>query len=124
MGRTKGCMKTGGRTKGTRNKAPNELKTILDKIVDYEKVALKLFELSQGVLVQKKDKKGVPYIYEQPPDGLAAKTIFEFRFGRAAQTMAVSGSLNVNNTFNSDPKKLHDMAVEYSKRKVNKEGAQ
>jgi len=47
----------------------------------------RLWELVEGVEVQKVLKDGETRIYSQPPDSFAAKTILEFRFGKAPQTL-------------------------------------
>lgn len=77
--------KTGGRTRGVKNKSCSEIKTLLDSNVDFNLVVKKLFELTQGVKVQ----KGEGY-YLMPPDAQAAKILLEYRFGKAMQQMDVT----------------------------------
>jgi len=51
----------------------------------------KLFEVVEGVTVQKYDKRQrKEIIYSQPPDSFAAKVLLEFRFGKPAQAVDVT----------------------------------
>ncbi len=76
--------KTGGRKPGSKNKETLQLKEILDSTVDFSVVAQKLYELTQGVTVQKETQDG-PRIYEEKPDAYAARTLIEFRYGKPKQ---------------------------------------
>ena len=81
----------GGSRKGKPNKSTAELKDILDKAVDWNVVAKKLFELVKGVTVEEERKDGSTSIYTKPPNETAAKTLLEFRFGKAPQSMTLTG---------------------------------
>lgn len=87
-GKAKGSKKTGGRVKGTPNKAKLEIREIIDNSgIDFSVVVLKLFELVKGVTVAMKTPDGIPVIYEKAPDPSAAKILLEYRFGRPQQSV-------------------------------------
>jgi len=90
-GRKKGCKKTGGRKSGVHNKATAEIKDIIDHVVYLNVVAKKLYELTQGVSVRETKRNGEVDVYDKPPDANAAKTLLEFRFGKPAQSMSITG---------------------------------
>jgi hypothetical protein len=84
----------GGSRKGIPNKAHKVLHELMDKIAKErggeEVVFRKLFELIEGVEVQKENKKtGAPIIYALPPDPMAIKTWIEFRHGKARESVII-----------------------------------
>lgn len=83
----KGIKTGGGSRLGKRNKTTGELRDILDSTVDFSIVCSKLYELSKGITCKKTEKNGDEVIYEKPPDAFAAKTLLEFRYGKAAQPL-------------------------------------
>ena len=89
MPKPKGSQKTGGRTKGTANKATQELKNIIDSCVDMNQVVGKLYELVNGVTVQE-TKGEAPVVYQKPPDSFAAKILLEYRYGKPQQYIDVT----------------------------------
>ena len=84
-----------GRKKGIRNKTTDEVKQIINNVAKkhggLQTIFEKLFELTEGIQVREFDKKGVPHVYDKPPDAYAARTILEFRFGRPEQSIALEG---------------------------------
>jgi len=80
-----GVKTGGGSRKGKPNKAGLQIKEILDRVVDFEVVAGKLYELAQGVEVQKMDSQGGTRVYTEKPDPAAARILIEYRFGKAVQ---------------------------------------
>jgi hypothetical protein len=64
-----------GSRKGRYNKSTYEIKDILDKVVDWNVIASKLYSLATG----------------EKPDAFAIKTLIEFRYGKAAQSMKIEG---------------------------------
>jgi hypothetical protein len=95
--------KTGGRKPGTPNKSKEEVRFLIDRVAKKHggmaTVVARLFELVEGVEVEKTDKKGETAIYSQPPDAFAAKILMEYRFGKPASTLVIdpqsSFTLNV-----------------------------
>ena len=83
-----GKRENAGRKKGIPNKSNLQIKEILDRVVDFDKVAEKLFELSQGVEVQRTDSQGGTRVYTEKPDPAAARILIEYRFGKAVQPVA------------------------------------
>lgn len=87
----------GGKRAGAGRKpgSVNESKLILQKAIDsvarkrggYESLIGHLWELAEGVEVQKETKRDGEVIYSQPPDAFAAKILLEFRFGKAPQPL-------------------------------------
>jgi len=97
--------KTGGRKKSSLNKSTLEIKSIIDKCVDFNEVVNKLYELTQGIKVQKKID-GTPIIYEKEPDSNASKILLEYRFGKPKQSIEHSGEItevNINKTIITRP---------------------
>lgn len=89
-GKAKGSKKTGGRVKGTPNKARLEIRDIIDNSgVDFSVVVSKLFELVKGVKAAITTGDGA-IVYEKPPDSAAAKILLEYRFGRPAQALDIT----------------------------------
>jgi len=89
--------KTGGRKSGTRNKSTVDVRDLLDNEVDFKVVVGKLYELTQGVEVEKETLEG-DIVYSKPPDPVAAKILMEYRFGKAPQSVDVTSkgeSLNI-----------------------------
>lgn len=78
--------KWGGREKGTPNKSTLHIREIMDKIVDFDVVIGKLFELTQGVQVEHQTQNG-SVVYAEKPDPAAAKILLEYRFGKPNQTI-------------------------------------
>ena len=99
-------MKRGGSRKGKPNKLRKTDKELLQRAIDavakknggYESLLGSLWESASGILVQETDRKGEVHIYTKPPDTFAAKTLLEFRFGRAPQpvTGEDGGPIKVN----------------------------
>lgn len=88
MARIKGSKKTGGGSrKGKPNKATQDIKDILNNVVDFNIVVGKLYELTNGITVMEHDSKGNPNIYDKQPDSAAAKILLEYGFGKPKQTM-------------------------------------
>jgi hypothetical protein len=81
-----GVKTGGGSRKGKPNKSKREVKDILERIVDFDVVAAKLYELAQGVTVSEV-KNGNVVVYEKPPDVAAAKVLMEYGFGKPAQSI-------------------------------------
>lgn len=81
-----GFKSGGGTRKGIRNKSTEEVKDILEREVDFGAVVAKLFELSQGVEVEKYVNKEA-VIYSEKPDPYAAKILLEYRYGKPVQTV-------------------------------------
>jgi len=84
--------KTGGRRKGSTNKATDEIREILDSNVDFNEVVKKLLELTNGVQLQVMTDKGAK-IYTEKPDAAAAKILMEYRWGKPQQKIEHSGGL-------------------------------
>lgn len=82
-----GRRQNAGRKKGGHNKATIEIKTILSRVVDWDIVIGKLYELVQGVSVREFDKKGEAHIYDKSPDAFSAKILLEYGFGKAPQPL-------------------------------------
>lgn len=78
-----------GRPPGVPNKVNAELREILDSVVDWNQATKKLWALCEGVLVQRQNADGSVEVYEKPPNEFALKTLFEFRFGKARQSIDV-----------------------------------
>lgn len=81
-----------GKPVGAKNKATAELRDILDSVVDWNVAAGKLWSLGQGILIQEKKADGSVEVYEKPPNEYALKTLFEFRFGKAKQSVDVTSN--------------------------------
>lgn len=88
--------KYGGRVAGTPNKSSQELRDAIDGISEARKQGNrtglqiqidKLFQLGEGIEVQKTKSDGTTDVYTQAPDQAAIKTILEFRFGKAVQPL-------------------------------------
>lgn len=86
------------RTKGATNKATRDVKGLLDEASasygrgdrDGFAVAVrKLFDRAHGVMAER-EVQGERVVYEVPPDVLAIKTLLEFRFGKAKESVEVS----------------------------------
>lgn len=73
-----------GRKRGSRNATSMEIRQILDEVTDWAEKARKLNELADGILVQEGEGEK-SRVYSKPPDVIALKTLFEFRFGKAPQ---------------------------------------
>lgn len=87
---TRGGKREGaGRKHGVRNKSTMQVKDLLDKCVDFEVVVGKLYELAQGVEVEKyvKDEN---VVYSEKPDAFAAKVLLEYRFGKPQQSVDIT----------------------------------
>ena len=82
--------KTGGRQKGTPNKATADMKTLLDREVDFSTLFSKLFELVEGITVQEVNKKGEAVTYTLPPDIRAAEMLLLYRFGKPVQGVDIT----------------------------------
>jgi hypothetical protein len=84
----------GGRKKGILNKSTAEVKALIDQAGKsrggMEMVLKRLFELADGITVVEKNGNGNERIYTKPPDGFAARTLLEHRFGRPAQSIEMS----------------------------------
>lgn len=84
-----------GRKPGVSSESKQLLQAALDRVAKkhggYEGLIGRLWELVDGVEVQKEMKDGSTKIYSMPPDSFAAKTILEFRFGKAPQSMEIGG---------------------------------
>lgn len=74
--------KTGGRIRGSKNKAPNEIKEMIKARVDFKLVLDKLIEAVDGIKVQEKGS-----VYLRPPDVSAAKLLLEYGFGKPTQVI-------------------------------------
>lgn len=83
---TKDGQKSGGRRKGTPNKATAEIREILDEEVDFNTLVSKLFELVEGVSIEKYTPDGA-IVYQEKPDAYAAKILLEYRYGKPLQTV-------------------------------------
>lgn len=93
---SKGGKRPGaGRKGGVIHESKQVLQTALDNVAKkrggYESLIGRLWELVEGVEVQKILRDGSTTVYLQPPDAFAAKTLLEFRFGKAPQSMEVTG---------------------------------
>lgn len=80
-----GIKSGGGSRKGSPNKSTQNIKNIIDGIVNFNEVVGKLFELANGVLA--KNDQGV--IYNKPPDTAAIKILMEYRFGKPRQELSI-----------------------------------
>ncbi len=81
----------GGSRKGIPNKSTQEIKELLDQKVDFGLVISKLFELSQGVEVEKYGSKE-SVVYCEKPDAFAAKILLEYRYGKPLQRIDQTSS--------------------------------
>lgn len=86
-------IKTGGRKAGTKNKTSDDIKLLLEANVDFSVVIGKLYELVNGVEVQKRVGREL-VVYSEKPDAAAAKILLEYRFGKPAQT--INGDITVS----------------------------
>lgn len=96
MGLPKGVSgNPNGRTKGTRNKSTEEVKTLLEANVSFPEVVKRLYELTQGVEVRKETEQGAK-IYKEKPDAYAARVLLEYRFGKPVQQVVaeVNGEIS------------------------------
>ncbi len=92
MAGTGGAREGAGRPIGKRNKATEQVKEILAKVVDFEIVFEKLFELTKGIKVQRMSLDG-PIVYTERPDPAAAKILIEYGFGKPSQPIEHSGEI-------------------------------
>lgn len=92
--RTKGSKKTGGRTKGARNKITHELRTILFEEVDFRVVVQKVYELVKGVKIQTNQPQAGNPIYEKPPNHHAARLLLEYGYGKVTQHIQMDASVS------------------------------
>lgn len=85
------------RTVGSKNKSTREVKVLMDQISasfgrgDKDGMAKAihcLYERAHGVLAERQ-VMGQPIVYEVPPDTFAIKTLMEFRFGKAKETVEI-----------------------------------
>lgn len=77
--------KHGGREKGVPNKSTQNIKNVIDGVVNFEYIIKKLLELSNGVMA--KNDQGI--IYNKPPDTAAIKILMEYRFGKPRQELSI-----------------------------------
>lgn len=104
---TKNGEKSGGRKKGTPNKSTAEIKELLDEEVDFGVVISKLFELVEGVSLEKQTMEGA-IVYQEKPDAYAAKILLEYRYGKPVQTV------NQNTTVTTPQKfKIGDQEISF-----------
>ena len=104
---TKDRKKTGGRETGTANKLTLTAREILDQYVDFNIVASKLFELVMGIWVEEVSADGRKFVYQKPPDALAAKYLWEMRFGKPKEfiDMRVLTLIKAEHIASLDPEK-------------------
>lgn len=102
---TKNGEKSGGRKKGTPNKVTAEIREILDQEVDFETVVSKLFELVEGVSIEKYTSEGA-IVYQEKPDAFAAKLLLEYRFGKPIQTVNQNTTIVAPQTFEIGGQKI------------------
>lgn len=82
--------KTGGRTIGTPNKRREAFVQAITKGQRDLKLIEKLFELSEGVLVEGKvGATGATFVYKTPPDVRAATYLLDQAHGKATQAIEV-----------------------------------
>lgn len=80
-----GKRKGAGRPVGSVNKSTLYIKEILDKSVDFAEIARKMYELAIG-------------LGGKPPDPVAARLLFEYRFGKPHQSMDITANFNISQT--------------------------
>lgn len=85
-------IKTGGRQKGSQNKSKNDLRELLDKTVDFNKIFESLTNLALGIEIER-EIAGKIYKIKEKPDAQAAKILLEYRYGKPAQTIEHSGQI-------------------------------
>lgn len=90
--------KTGGRKKGSLNKATSTIKELLDSNVDFNVVIGKLYELAQGVEVEKSVGDGETIVYEEKPDVNAARALLAYRYGQPKQEIEQTGNISLQVT--------------------------
>lgn len=87
-----------GRKRGVRNKETVLKEQTLHRAMDlvakkrsgYKELIEALWQVAVGVEVMKVDREGKEIVFSQPPDPLAAKTLLEFRFGKAPQSTTLT----------------------------------
>lgn len=94
-----GYRPNAGRKSGVPNKSTAEMRALIDAVSKkratkeegegLEQVVMRLFELADGVTVQRADKDGEEKVFLLPPSEPAARTILELRFGKARQSVEV-----------------------------------
>lgn len=97
----------GGSRKGIPNKSTQEIKELLDEQVNFGLVISKLFELSQGVEVEKYSSKE-SVVYSEKPDVLAAKILLEYRYGKPVQRIDQTSSVTEIQRF-----RIGDQIIEF-----------
>jgi hypothetical protein len=90
----------GGRTLGSENKSKAYARDLIDSIAlkrygkeGFGHVIEKMFELVDGVTVQKTYKDGETVVYTEKPDSFAGKLLMEYRLGKAPQPMEHTGNV-------------------------------